>query len=82
MHLRKIAQHPLLVRSLYQDSTMREIAAIAHKRWVAQAAVLTIKQPVLDPCLTRGLCPYRSGCCTLHRRLDGNVSTFQSALQG
>ena len=37
VHLRKIAQHPLLVRSSYTDSTLQEIAAIAHKRWVAHS---------------------------------------------
>jgi SWI/SNF-related matrix-associated actin-dependent regulator of chromatin subfamily A containing DEAD/H box 1 len=41
VHLRKIAQHPLLVRSLYTDSTLQEVAAIAHKRWVAHYAAVT-----------------------------------------
>lgn len=32
MHLRKVAQHPLLVRSWYTDAMVQDIAGIAHKR--------------------------------------------------
>ncbi len=32
VHLRKIAQHPMLVRSAYSDALVEEIAALAHKR--------------------------------------------------
>lgn len=32
VHLRKIAQHPMLVRSAYTDATLQEMAAIAHSR--------------------------------------------------
>ena len=36
-HLRKIAQHPLLVRSLYSDDQLQCLAATAHKRYVSRA---------------------------------------------
>jgi hypothetical protein len=33
-HLRKIAQHPLLVRRLYDDAKVAKMAALAHSRWM------------------------------------------------
>ena len=36
-HLRKIAQHPLLVRNLYSDAQLQRLAATAHKRYVSGA---------------------------------------------
>lgn len=39
VHLRKVAQHPLLVRSAYTDATVQEIAAIAHKRCVSAPVI-------------------------------------------
>lgn len=33
-HLRKIAQHPLLVRSNYTDEQVAAVARLAYERWV------------------------------------------------
>lgn len=59
VHLRKIAQHPLLVRSLYTESAVQEIAAVAHKRWVAHPAGLINKQPASFPPLDLVPAPMR-----------------------
>lgn len=32
-HLRKIAQHPLLVRNLYTEAQVGRLVTIAHQRW-------------------------------------------------
>ena len=36
-HMRKIAQHPLLVRSLFSDKQIVAIAKLAYARWVSIA---------------------------------------------
>ena len=39
-HLRKIAQHPLLVRNLYTEAQVERLVTIAHQRWVSSACWL------------------------------------------
>lgn len=39
-HLRKIAQHPLLVRSQYSDDTVAVLAKMAYERWVGAVSAV------------------------------------------
>ena len=50
VQLRKIAQHPLLVRSLYSDSTVDTVAAICRKRFAAHRHALHIPRLALPLC--------------------------------
>lgn len=48
-HLRKIAQHPLLVRNLYTEAQVERLVTIAHQRWVSSVCKLL---QVAITCLT------------------------------
>ena len=57
-HLRKIAQHPLLVRNLYSDDQVQQLVTLAHNRYVTTAF-----QPIPD----------QSACTTLTAFCDPRI---------
>ena len=62
-HLRKIAQHPLLVRNLFTEAQVERLVTIAHQRWVSNACWPPKKCHCITAVLIKETCPLPLQCC-------------------